>query len=179
MLERCLQLGADALPAEHWGDGSKVLTSASDGEQTRAAIVSADGTQWADCHLLTPAADQGILQTYPMEPAKQGSDEYQYSGRFEAPVSFSMLERFPENVAEVRLVFGSGTEVTAEAVDGFVAFQFEGDAPETLEKLLQYDGDGNLVGGPGVAAGDAELPVDQRSLVPDQPIDSVEVVPNQ
>ena len=180
LLERCLHLGADALPDEHWGAGSEVLTFASDGEQTRAAIVSADGTQWADCHLLNPAGDQGILSTYPMEPADQGSSEFNYSTDSNGPLSFSMLERFPDNVAEVRLVFASGREFTAEAVDGFVAFQVEDDSVGgTLDKLLQYDASGQLVGGPGLAGGDADLPLEQRSLVPAYPLDSVEVVPNQ
>lgn len=179
-LEQCLALGADALPAAHWGAGSRVLTSAAAGGQTRAVLVSADEQQWADCHLLSPAGDQGLVLTYPMAVGPlDGHSEFSYSSSRQGRTSLSMAERFPANVAEVRLAFASGKTFTAEAVDGFVVFEIAADADHgRLDALLQYDDAGRLVGGPGLAPGDADLPRDQRSLVPAEPLDTVVVNDN-
>lgn len=175
VLERCLELGAAALPTAHWGEGGQVLTAATDGDRTRAAIVSADGRQWADCALA--ADDQGHVHTYPMTPAVQGAREFgNFGGTEGEPDTFSMVERFPRNVSEVTLRFTSGAEFTAEAVDGFVAFQISGAAlgDADIDALYQYDDGGRLVGGPGMGPGDADLPLEQRSLMPAEPVAAVE-----
>ncbi|UMG91008.1 hypothetical protein [Nocardioides sp. TF02-7] len=98
-----------------------------------------------------------------------------YTASTEGPMTFSWADRFPRNVAEVRLVFESGRTYAADAVDGFVAFELAGPEPDELATVLQYDDRGRLVGGPRLAPGDADLPVGQRSLVPDQPLDTVVV----
>lgn len=173
--ERCLDIGAPALDAAHWGDGSRVLTSSSVGDRAAAVLVSADEQQWASCSLLS--ASSGIVQVYPMQPAAQGVLEFSHSDTTPPPPdsSFQMIERFPENVAEVRLTFGSGEVATARAVDGFIAIQLAG--PEFIggvEDLRQYDASGTLVGGPELIGGDGDLPLEQRTLVPNQPIASAD-----
>lgn len=182
VLELCLDLGAPALPAAHWGGGSHVVVQARSDIGARAVLMSADGTQWADCRLLNAAGDQGIVTTYPIAPAEPGAmGEFAGGG---GATSFSMAERFPANVAEVHLEFPSGKTYAADAVNGFVVFQIDGDQlggdgdPVAIE---QYDDRGELVGGadlPG-AEGDADLPPEQRSLIPAEPLDGHEVVDDQ
>ena len=175
LLERCTQIEAGALDPQTFGPGSQVVTQASSaGGDVSAVLLSADGRTWGECHLYTdPGAEfDGAAIAYPMqaEPPTQWGMETNSMGF--GNESFDYVDRFPADVARVTVDVGGGTVLSAQAVDGFVAFQE--DVPGLTVSsnpsfdVTLYGADGEVLADKSMAPGDASLPVDYRTLVPDE-----------
>ena len=175
VLQRCETLGSPVMD-NHWADGNRILTSASATGGVRAVVVSADGKRWADCRLREGDRVPGRFATYPItgdRPDPTAEHSNGETGPQEG--AFSLLERFPPDVAQVRIQFDNGDEYAAKAVDGFVVFQLDDiDHRSDPKHMRLYDTDGQLLAGPENAPGDADLPTEYRTLVPEHPIAEVE-----
>lgn len=174
ILQQCRDSGARIFDA-HWSDGTRVLTFAASGESGRAVLVSSDGERWADCWLRNDG-DSNWIATYPMKetPNANSAREHSNGETGPRPGEFSLLERFPKQVAEVALIFDNGSVRNAKALEGFVVFQLMDLDPTTdLESIYLYDDEGTRVAGPGTGPGDGDLPVEYRTLVPQHPIASI------
>lgn len=170
---RCVQVSGGVLPADVFGVGSQVLTSdtGADGDVS-AVVLSSDRRYWAECHLSGSADSQftGSARTYSMEPAEpRATDSEVNSHAFGEPGGdLSYVDRFRPEVARVELRFPGGPTLTADAVDGFVAF--ERDQPgidmRAFVHFTLYDADGNVLADTESAPGDATLPRRWWTLVP-------------
>ncbi|MBJ7358450.1 hypothetical protein [Nocardioides sp.] len=178
ILDGCQRLGRGILADRHWGDGVRLLTASSSAGKARAVLVSGDGERWADCWLRgDDGTGPGWVATYPMTGDRPGV-LYEFRPGEHGPDDgvYSFLERFPSDVASVTVRFDSGEVRDVPAVAGFVVLQADGLEPGVnIDWVRLYDAAGELVAGPGMGPGDADLPPDYRTLVPREPIASVGV----
>jgi hypothetical protein len=165
VLERCQALGAPVLDGR-WGDGDTVVTWDTAAGQVDAIVLSADRSRWASCWLENQQGN-GLFEVYAMDGARVPHSEFSYNADLEVG-TFTMVERFPSDVASLRLTFDGGETRTVPAVDGFVVASFDDLPPgANLDAVRLYDVDGVRLAGPEDVGGDASLPPAYRSLTPE------------
>jgi hypothetical protein len=173
LVEKCTQVDNGALDPVRFGPGSKVLTQESDVDgDVSAVIIAADRQVWGECHLFGPDAEfNGAASAYPMAPT-DGHTYLETNGMGFGSGRFSYVDRFPADVARVTVKVDDGVVLSARAVDGFVTFQREvpgltmGSTPSFDVTL--YGADGEVLADKTMVEGDASLPVEYRTLVPEE-----------
>ena len=130
-----------------------VLTRAAAGERITAVLLSADGQLWGDCRIdySGDREDGAGITVYEMDPAPGPNSGqtagFGYEGGWDchtvnelvsadcATISFSMMERRPEDVARVEVELVNGAKLNTRATRGFYAFEYRGTAPADLRPL--------------------------------------------
>lgn len=168
VLQRCTEVEGGLDPAL-FGPGSRVVTAemATDGD-LGAVVMAPGGAYWARCWVFDgPESDiTPAVTTFPMAADQSFSE----TGDFEVNGGFRYVDRFPADVARVDAHLSDGRTLSAEAVDGFVAFQrrIEGIGDVTLDSVTLYGADGSVLADKSMAPGDGTLPAAYRTLMPVQ-----------
>lgn len=173
LVEKCTQVENGALDPARFGPGSKVLTQEADaGGDVSAVVIAGDRQVWGECHLFGPDAEfNGAALAYPMEPT--GGHAYMETNSMGfGNESFSYVDRFPSDVARVTVAVDDGVVLSARAVDGFVAFQrvvpgLTMESNPSFDVTL-YGAGGEVLADKSMVGGDASLPVEYRTLVPEE-----------
>jgi hypothetical protein len=173
LVQRCTQVDNGALDPVRFGPGSTVVTQESDVDgDVSAVIIAADRQVWGECHLFGPDAEfNGAASAYPMDPTG-GNTYLETNGMGFGSERFSYVDRFPSDVARVTVEVDEGVTLSARAVDGFVAFQrvvpglTMGSSPSFDVTL--YGAGGEVLADKTMVGGDASLPVEYRTLVPEE-----------
>jgi hypothetical protein len=137
-----------------FGTRAAVITADVSEQGTAAFILGDDPRFYAECHLEPGGGAGSWLHEYRVSDPPGGGQNTIYLGRR----SFAYTDRFPPEVAKVRLDLYGGGATTATAVDGFVAFMRAGDPSH----ITLFDKDGNVL----AKAGWASLPGEYDSLLP-------------
>lgn len=137
-----------------FGPRAAVITADVSKQGTAAFILGSNPRYYAECHLQPQAGPGSWLHEYRVSARPGGGQNTLYLGRR----SFTYTDRFPPEVAKVRLGLYGGGSVSASTVDGFVAFKRAGDP----SRITLLDSDGNVL-----AEGEWEtLPAAYDSLLP-------------
>ena len=159
ILERCASAEDDRdedLGAEPrlFGPHAEVLTADSNDGGTAAFILGNHRQYYAECNLSADGSDDWIHE-YDVGAAPGGGQNTLYMGRH----TFTYFDRFPADVARVRLSLYGGGVVEAPAVQGFVVFANSAGSPDRVSLL---DESGEVL----AEAAWADLPASYDSLLP-------------
>ena len=138
-----------------FGPRAKVITADVSRQGTAAFILGSERKYYAECNLGTGPGQRWIHEYRADEPPGGGQNTLYGGG------SFTYRDRFPADVARVRLDLYGGGFVTAPAVEGFVAFNRDTDS-DGPSHITLYDSRGRVL----ADAGWGELPPAYDSLLP-------------
>jgi hypothetical protein len=120
-----------------FGPRAAVITADVTRYGTAAFILGNDRRFYAECHLEPGGGAGSWLHEYRVSAPSGGGQNTLYLGRGH----FAYTDRFPPEVAKVRLDLYGGGAVSASTVDGFVAFKRAGDP----SRITLLDIDGNVL----------------------------------
>ena len=163
ILARCADAFDDRdeeLPTEPrlFGPRAVVITADVSGAGTAAFILGSDRRFYAECNL-APGGGNDWIHEYSVGAAPAGGQNTLYLGRD----GFTYRDRFPAEVARVRLDLYGGQTLSAPAVEGFVAFNpAHAGTSDGPERITLFDQNGTVL----ARANWGELPPRYDSLLP-------------
>lgn len=155
---RVEDLRDEEMPTEPqlFGPHAAVITADVSPLGTAAFILGSNRRFYAECNLEPRGEAGSFLHEYSVSAPPGGGQNTLWGGR-----NFTYRDRFPAEVAKVRLDLYGGGSVSAETVEGFVAFK-RATHSAGPSRITLYDRSGKIL----AAADWGELPPEYDSLLP-------------